>query len=255
MDINISTVLEMYENGESTLSISKHFNTYPNKIRRILVSEGVELRDKSSAQKKALETGRIKHPTKGTKRSYETRSKISQSNVKAWQDMSESERERRRQIAQDHWAAKSPEEILELQRLAGAALSEAGKQGSKAERFLYEHLTGQGYNITMHDSSIVGGAFECDLVIHDKLIAIEVDGPQHFEPVFGEEHLRNYVKNDAAKNGALISKGYTVIRVKYMAKNSTLAVLNRLLEVVTEQIDKVENGSLPTDQKLIEVEL
>ena len=59
----------------STYELAEHFDTYPNKIRRILKKNGVDLRTKSDAQKNALKKGRTPHPTKGTKRSEDTKLK------------------------------------------------------------------------------------------------------------------------------------------------------------------------------------
>ena len=59
--MELEKIINMYvEDGMSTKAIAEEFGTYPNKIRRALVSSGVELRSKSAAQKKALENGRAK---------------------------------------------------------------------------------------------------------------------------------------------------------------------------------------------------
>ena len=52
-------VIQLYEEGRSTYQIAEHFNTYPNKIRRILTKNGVELKTRSQAQKNALKQGTI----------------------------------------------------------------------------------------------------------------------------------------------------------------------------------------------------
>ena len=50
-------VIKLYnEDNLSTYEIAKQLETYPNKIRRILVKHGCELKDKSSAQKAALKS-------------------------------------------------------------------------------------------------------------------------------------------------------------------------------------------------------
>ena len=65
-------VIQLYEEGRSTYQIAEHFNTYPNKIRRILTKNGVELKTRSQAQKNALKRGRATHPTSGKKRTKES---------------------------------------------------------------------------------------------------------------------------------------------------------------------------------------
>ena len=62
-------IIEQYVNEKkSTYEIAQDLKTYPNKIRRALNTLGVDLRDKSSAQTVAIESGRHEHPTRGKKR-------------------------------------------------------------------------------------------------------------------------------------------------------------------------------------------
>ena len=70
-------IIEMYnDQNKSTYEIAKQLDTYPNKIRRTLIKNGYQLKDKSEAQKTALAEGRSSHPTKGRKRSNKERIKI-----------------------------------------------------------------------------------------------------------------------------------------------------------------------------------
>ena len=71
-------VIKLYnEDNHSTYEIAKRMKTYPNKIRRTLIKHGYELKNKSEAQKVALEKGRSSHPTMGKTRSREEKIKIS----------------------------------------------------------------------------------------------------------------------------------------------------------------------------------
>jgi intein-encoded DNA endonuclease-like protein len=59
-------IIKLYNSGNySTYELAEKFETYPNKIRRILRKNGIPLRSKSAAQKNALKKGRASHPTKG----------------------------------------------------------------------------------------------------------------------------------------------------------------------------------------------
>ena len=60
-------------NKRSFSSIADEMGTYPNKIRRAAITMGIKPRDKSSAQREAINSGRHKHPTKGTKRKQNTK--------------------------------------------------------------------------------------------------------------------------------------------------------------------------------------
>ena len=56
-------IVKLYQSGNySTYQIAERYDTYPNKIRRILVKHGVEMKSRSQAQRSALANGRAKHP-------------------------------------------------------------------------------------------------------------------------------------------------------------------------------------------------
>ena len=89
-------IIKLYKSGDySTYELAEKFETYPNKIRRILRKNGVPLRSKSAAQKHALKKGRAEHPTKGKTQSDATKRKISDAQGKVWDNMSPQEREKR----------------------------------------------------------------------------------------------------------------------------------------------------------------
>jgi very-short-patch-repair endonuclease len=45
-------------------------------------------------------------------------------------------------------------------------------------------------------------------------IAIEVDGPSHYEPVWGTDSLNRNIKYDQKKTGLILGKGLVLIRIK-----------------------------------------
>ena len=58
--------------NRSFSDIAKELGTYTNKVVRAARKHGIDIRDRSEAQKAALKNGRHKHPTKGKKRSNKT---------------------------------------------------------------------------------------------------------------------------------------------------------------------------------------
>ena len=146
--MNDFDVLKMYDDGESVISISKHFGTYPNKIRRIIKRNGRQLRDKSEAQKFALNSGRAKHPTKGKERDDNTKIKISESLNNYWENISDEDRAKKVNRAKEAWNKMSEIERENLRRSAIAGLQKASKEGSVVEKFLYEtHITSTAIHI------------------------------------------------------------------------------------------------------------
>ena len=94
--MNEVEIVDMYVNQKlSTYVIAEKLATYPNKIRRTLKKLGIELNDRSEAQKLAIETGRSKHPTLGIKRNQDVKNRISETVFKNWQNISEEKRLKR----------------------------------------------------------------------------------------------------------------------------------------------------------------
>ena len=67
-NINEADVLKLYDENLSTYEIAEKYDTYPNKIRRILIKNGKKPRTKSEAQKAAIATGKSVHPTEGPRK-------------------------------------------------------------------------------------------------------------------------------------------------------------------------------------------
>lgn len=247
-------VINLYNNNnQSTYEIAKELNTYPNKIRRILLKHGYQLKDKSEAQKAALENGRSSHPTAGKKRSSAEKIAISQSLVSYWEEMSEKERQKRIKQAKDNWRNMS-EEVKENMRSKGiAAIRSAAKEGSKLEQFITERLTSSGFSVRVHEVIIPAENLEIDLYIPELKTIIEVDGPSHFLPIWGEEKLQKQVNADLRKSGALLSKGYAVIRVKSLGQES-LAKREEIWTSVLNEVNKIKEKFPPKSKRFIEVE-
>jgi intein-encoded DNA endonuclease-like protein len=59
--MNTNKIIKLYtEKDLSTYEIAKKLGTYPNKIRRVLVSNGIELRSRSSAQRASIQLWGLK---------------------------------------------------------------------------------------------------------------------------------------------------------------------------------------------------
>ena len=127
-------VIDMYNNDNfSTYEIAKHLETYPNKIRRTLIKHNIPLKNKSEAQKNALESGRSAHPTMGKKRSREERLKISSSLVDYWGEMSDKERAKRVKMAKKNWKSMTAQQKENMRSKGIAAIRTAATEGSKLE--------------------------------------------------------------------------------------------------------------------------
>ena len=206
---------EYNKNNKSFGDIALEYHTYANKIRRDALKFGIKIRDKSEAQKNALKTGKTNHPTKGKNRTESTKEKIGNGVMKSWERLDSSTLEQRKQKARDNWENLSEDKKQEILQQANSAVRVASKQGSKLELFLLEKLIQDGYKVDFHkEQSLSNTKLQIDLFLPTLNIAIEVDGPSHSEPVWGEEALKRNITYDNKKSGLILGKGLVLIRIK-----------------------------------------
>jgi very-short-patch-repair endonuclease len=253
--INESYVIQQYVNGHSTIVIAKELNTYPKKIERILKRHGQSLRSKSESQALAIKKGRSKHPTEGSHRTEEHKIKISKGAEQRWKNMSKQDRQSFIDGAKDRWDKMPADRKREMLEKAGRSLQRTTKEGSKAEKFLRKKLLDEGYDVRLHVKNLVEGKFEIDLFLPELKLIIEIDGPQHFVPIFGEKRLEEVIKFDSIKNGLLISKGFCVIRIRYLCKHMSQSVQRKLWTLVSNQVEKIKDKFPSKKNRFIELEI
>jgi very-short-patch-repair endonuclease len=254
-DLDEVKIVDLYSDGESPYQIAKRFSTYPNMIRRIVKKNGIELRNSSEAQKNALKNGVSVHPTEGKKRSTEEKINISSGMMKYWDNMSDSERSLRAEVAKNSWHAMSEEKRSRINSLGIKAIRRAAKEGSKLEKSLLKGLTDAGYTVDFHNKNLIPTQeLEIDLYIPKLKTIIEVDGPSHFLPIWGEDHLLKQMKYDLTKNGTLLSRGFVVIRVKSI-KPLSLKREDDVIKEVVSHLEDIEKNFPEKSKRFIEVEL
>jgi len=248
-------VIDLYNNHDkSTYQIAEELNTYPNKIRRTLVKHGVDLKSKSDAQKLALKKGRSKHPTDGIVRDEETKIKISYKLMKYWDGLSDKEREKRSAQSKERWGKFSKAKQQEIRSKAMEAIRASATEGSKLEKFMAEKIRQEGYRVEIHKKDLIPQEnLEIDLYISQLKVIIEVDGPSHFYPIWGEEKLEKQINADLRKSGTLLSKGYVILRVKSSGQES-LSEKSRLTNIVLENIKSIGYKYPVRSKRFIEVE-
>lgn len=254
--MNTKEIIKQYtKDGLSCKEIADSMGTYSKKIERLLKKNGVALRSKSEAAKNALKTGRAKPVNEGGPRSEEDKIAISKGVQKAWQNMSPEKREKFSSDAKERWDNMCPLKKREMQEKAGRALRKACIEGSKAEKFLKVKLEEAGYEVEMHKKGLIEGKFEIDLLLPKLNTIIEIDGPQHFLPIFGEDRLADVVKMDGIKNGLLLGKGFCIVRVKYLCKTMNKTVERKLWDLVSKAIGDISFDFPAKDKRFIELEI
>ena len=84
--------------------------------------------------------------------------------------------------------------------------------------------------------------------------AIEIDGPAHFLPIWGETNLQRHIRADAQKAGLLINRGFAIIRVKNLIKNLSAKNMRDVLNSIIVELKKIEEEFPPPTKRLIEIE-
>lgn len=240
--MNDQKIIDLYtKEKKSTHEIAKMLDTYPNKIRRVLLKHGIHLKDRSEAQKNAILNGSAKIPTKGKKRSQEEKLRISQSLSHYWENMSDQEYSDVVSCAKQRWSQMSEQEKTNMYNAAITAIQTAGKEGSKLEKYLLKELTKGGYKVDFHKKGLIPNhKLEIDLYLPELRAIIEVDGPSHFLPIWGEEKLQKQIKADEQKTGLILSKGFIVIRIKNLSDSVSLHAQENLKNSLIETLNRIK---------------
>lgn len=254
-NMNETDIIKMYKDGSSTYEIATKYETNPNMIRRRLIKNGVELRSKSEAQKNAIESGRVDHPTKGRERTDEEKLAISSSAVKYWNDMDDTEREKRKKQAEDNWKGMSPVQREDMRRKGIRQIQKAAVEGSKLERKVQEFVLAAGYSFEAHKKNLIPTEnLEIDLYIPVLRAIIEVDGLSHFEPIWGEKALKNQVRADTKKDGILLSRGFYLVRIENRSSSMAIAKLADLEKELVNVLAQIKEGTVDSKLKVIKYE-
>jgi very-short-patch-repair endonuclease len=240
------------EQGLSFHDIAVQLDTYPNKVRRDAMKFKIPIRDKSTAQQNALKTGKHKHPTKGSKRSEQVKNKIGKAVMDSYESLPDDQKDIRKEKAKQRWDSLSQDEQKARLSAANKAVRVSSKVGSKLEHFLLKRLIQDGYNPEFHKEQVLSNTkLQIDLYLPTIVTAIEVDGPSHFLPVWGEESLKKNIKYDNKKSGLIIGKGLNLIRIKQthdFSEARANAVYAKLIEILSN------HTKVFIQSKIIEIE-
>lgn len=236
---------------KSFADIAELCDTYANKIRRDAQSLKIIIRNKSEAQKNALETGKHKHPTKGQNRSEEIKNKIGIGVMKSWDSLDDDALNKRKLKAKEAWENLDEDTKQNMIKLANDAVRATSKTGSKLEKFIFNKLLEDGYKVDFHkEQSLLTTKLQIDLFLPTMNIAIEIDGPSHFLPVWGDDALQKNIKYDQKKEGLILGKGLKLIRIKQTKdfsksrSNNTYDTLKNLLENISNQTNLERNFTI-----------
>lgn len=239
-------IVKYVEQKESINAIATFYNTYPNKVLRALKYLKVDIRSRSDATKNALSSGRKIHPTQGRQRTSAEKIKISESRAKAWDNLSDAEKQDISSRAREKWDALPDTKKEEIRRLSTEAIQKTSKEGSTLEKHLHLEILNAGYDCYHHKKILENEKLEVDLFIASLKLAIEIDGPSHYLPIWGADTLQQNIKADTQKNGLVVGKGFTMVRVRCLKKSLSEKVKRDVTIALLKIIREVEQGKSGT---------
>lgn len=238
---------------KSFQQIAEQLGTYSNKVRRDAIKFKIPIRDKTQAQKNALSNGTHKHPTKGTQRSDDTKNKIGKGVLNSWESLTDQQIKDRKDKARIQWDKLSDDHKANMIAKANKAVRDSSKMGSKLEKFISNKLLSDGYRIDFHKEQLLSNTkLQIDIFIPSLNVAIEVDGPSHFLPVWGEDVLKRNIKYDNKKTGLILGKGCVLIRIK-QTRDFSKSRAQLIYDKLSQTLKNIEHKFPDINNRTIEI--
>ena len=160
--------------------------------------------------------------------------------LKAWDGLSEAEVNVRKEKAKLAWESLDENEKGNILQKANEGVRKASKVGSKLERFIFEKLLADGYRAEFHkEQMLVTTKLQIDIFLPTMNTAIEIDGPSHFEPVWGDKSLERNIRYDNKKTGLILGKGWLLIRIK-QTKDFSNSRATLIYEKLQSELNKIK---------------
>ncbi len=217
-EINEDDARRFYQDeGLSMRQVATKMNVPLATLSRFMKKHGIMSRDKAEAQKNYLKDH--EHQMQGKKHSDVTKQKISKGLGEFWDKLSDDDKEELKRKIGSAWRRKWQQMSDSDRRGMMESLSNRAKetqgQGSRLERYIAEELRKRGYTVEERSTNYTSGKqFEVDIALPKERIAMEVDGPTHFLPIHGEDHLKQQQERDARKDELINAAGLNVLRIR-----------------------------------------
>lgn len=247
-------ILDAYfKQNKSTLVIAKELGVSTKLVRNTILKSGNKLRTKKESAETSYKNGRSP-PMSGKTHSDSTKKKIAKSVHENWTQLSEKDYEKRIEKFRENWYnldVSVRENIIYKSRLA---IAKSSKEGSKLELFVSESLIKHNFSPVIHYDKFPYEKLEVDIFLPANKIAIEIDGPSHTLPIYGDDRLESTIKSDEKKNNLLLGMGYVVIRIRYVDELSNYKQ-SLLIEELIILLNKINNEFPPDGYRYIELEI
>lgn len=246
--------IKLYKSGKSIREVCSEVNSYPSEFYRFLKKNNVPIRSKSEVQKQALASGKQKHPTKGKVRKEDVRLKISQSLGDYWENLPDKEKEYYAALSKERWDNRTDKEKRDFQKSGVKAIRKAAEEGSKMEFFVIDKIKKAGFNTYHHKKKFLANVdLEVDILIPEIKVVVEVDGPSHQLPIWGDDAFAKRQSLDMEKNGLLLQNGYVIIRLKFNTNKISLYNKTKGVNEVIELLNSIKEKFPPKTKRYYEI--
>lgn len=245
---------EYVVNQKTVNEIANQYKIGSWKVGDLLRQYGIPKRSKAESQSLALKKGRAPHPTKGKKLSDEHKEKIGGSMVDSWDKDVERVKEAQERMKRQWAEMPKSEKEQRIEALRQSAY-DTTRAGSKTEAYMIENLIKNGWIVEQHRQDLVlNHKMHTDIYVPRARTVIEVDGPTHISPIYGEEQFYKTVAADNQKNGLLLSNGYCIIRLREEKSKKTNFYRKKALSAVLLLLER-NKGEVPLIDRLSIVEI
>ena len=121
------------------------------------------------------------------------------------------------------------------------------------EHFLLSELSARKTKVEFHKEQwLQNQNLQVDLYLPEYRAVIEVDGPSHFKPVWGQENLDKNIKADQQKTGLVLSSGLVMIRIK-QDQSLTQRFMRNTLENLLSLLEKIHKDFPKDNERYFEI--
>ncbi len=119
---------------------------------------------------------------------------------------------------------------------------------SKLEKYLENQikLTYPNLNIIYNDRTMLSG-LELDIYFPDLKLAIELNGPLHYEPIYGQDHLNHIQSKDQRKFQICFEHNIELCIIDNLRNFSTKfgeTIFSQLKQIIDSKIERIKQNSI-----------
>jgi very-short-patch-repair endonuclease len=245
-DITEDWLRQQYQT-KSCKTIAEEVGSYPMAIHRLLRKWNITTSEYRIQDK---------HPRVGSKHNLKTKIQISRTKLMSWIMTSDEVKKKFREMGLKAWNDKTPEEKERTAQIFKKSNPEVVKHGSFLERYIRDRLLENRYQLLFHQKHIFYKTqMEVDILLPSLRTIIEIDGPLHYLPIYGQEILAKIHEKDMVKNDLFLSLGYFVIRIKYTKKMVKLFRKEAIWQKLDDVLRKIKGNTFEKHEHLIYLEV